>query len=225
MTPAAAQLAATVYGYGGASLLERQLDLLLAGRMVLWHGLRLVVKLLTRKAPYRYEGDLVGRIAFRELDYAGEPDGLPLDPAVAMRQTVQKTVPFEAEPYDLVAEMPKFSWPTVVISGGRDLFTPPAVAERIASLIPDAVLLRMPTMAHSMLDSRENAALQIATSVCRGGLDGLADRASTLDAVPARPAVRLLRTLILVAAAAESALPTALPGLPRRLRSANTTPA
>jgi proline iminopeptidase len=225
MTPAAAQLAATLYGYGGASLLERQLDLLLAGRMVLWHGLRLVVKLLMRKAPYRYEGDLVGRIAFRELDYAGEPDGLPLDPAVAMRQTVQKTVPFEAEPYDFVAEMPKFSWPTVVISGGRDLFTPPAVAERIASLIPDAVLLRMPTMAHSMLDSRENAALQIATSVCRGGLDGLADQASTLDAVPARPAVRLLRTLILVAAAAESALPTALPSLPRRLRSANATPA
>ena len=31
MTPAAGQLAATVYGYGGASLLDRQLDLLLGG--------------------------------------------------------------------------------------------------------------------------------------------------------------------------------------------------
>lgn len=90
MTPAAAPLAATVYGYGGAPLLERQLDLLLRGRMALWRGLRVLDKLLMRKAPYRFEDDLVGRIAFRELDYAGEPDGLPLDPAVAMRQRTRR---------------------------------------------------------------------------------------------------------------------------------------
>ena len=52
-------------------------------------------------------------------------------------------VPFEAEPYDLVAEMPKFAWPTVVVSGGRDLITPSAVAERIGSLIPGAMLIRL----------------------------------------------------------------------------------
>ena len=78
-----------------------------------------------RKAPYRNEIDLVGRIAFRELNYAGVPDGLPLDPAAAMREMTDIPAPFEAEPYDLVAEMPKFAWPTVVISGGRDLTTPP----------------------------------------------------------------------------------------------------
>ena len=72
--------------------------------------------------------------------------------------------------------MPKFDWPTVVISGGRDLVTPRAVAERIASLVPNAVLVKLPTLAHSALDFREPAALAIAGAVCRGELDGLADQ-------------------------------------------------
>lgn len=105
--------------------------------------------------------------------------------------------------------MPGFSWPAVVISGGRDLITPPAVAERIASLIPHAVLLRLPTMAHSALDSRENVVLEITASVGRGELAGLAGRAATLDALPGRRAVRLLATLIALAAALESGLPSA----------------
>jgi proline iminopeptidase len=112
-----------------------------------------------------------------------------------------------AEPYDLVAEMPKFSWPTVVVSGGRDLSTPPAVAERVASLLPDAVLLKLQTMGHSALDTREQAALVIASAVGRGELDGLADRAPTLDALPARLALRLLTSAIGVVAAVEGAPP------------------
>lgn len=217
MTPAAGQLAAAVYGYGGASLLDRQLDLLLGGRMVLWRGLDWLHKMLMRKAPYRYEIDLVKRIAFRELDYAAEPDGLPLDPAAAIREAATDTTAFEGEPYDLMSEMPKFSWPTVVVSGGRDLTTPPAVAERIASLLPESVLIRLPTMAHSALDTREHAALTIAAAVCRGEIDGLADLALELDALPGRPALRLLRKAIGVAAAAEAMLPVALPGLGRRV--------
>ncbi|MCV7081073.1 hypothetical protein H7H37_06990 [Mycolicibacterium insubricum] len=35
---------------------------------------------------------------------------------------------FEGEPYDLPAAMPAFDWPTAVLSGGRDLTTPPAIA-------------------------------------------------------------------------------------------------
>ena len=217
MTASAGQVAATVYGYGGASLLDRQLDLLLDGRIMLWRGLSRFTTMFNREAPYRYEIDLVSRIAFRELDYAAEPDGLPLDPAVAIRETLTETAAFEAEPYDLVAEMPKFGWPTVVISGGRDLVTPPAVAERVVSLLPNAVLLKLPTMAHSALDFREPAALAIAGAVWRGELDGLADQAAALDALPARPAVRLLWKAIDVAAAAEAVLPAAPLGLVRRL--------
>ncbi|MCV6977572.1 alpha/beta hydrolase [Mycobacterium bourgelatii] len=214
MTPAAGQLAATVYGYGGAELLERQLDLLLTGRKMLWRTLSRVGKIVTRKVPYSYEVDLVGRIAFRELDYGAEPDGLPLDPAVAYRETFDTTETFVAEPYDLVAEMPKFDWPTVVIAGGRDLVTPPAVAERIATLLPHPVLVNMPTMAHAALDFREPAALAIAKSVCDGEMDELAHRAPDLDAIQPPLALRLLWEAVDLAARAELATPR-LPQLPR----------
>jgi proline iminopeptidase len=208
MTPSAGQVAATVYGYGGATMLEHQLDLLLTGRRMLWRTLiRVTTMGVSRKAPYRYEADLVNRIAFRELDYAAEPDGLPLDPAVAVRETLDTVAAFEAEPYDLVAEMPRFTWPTVVISGGRDLVTPPAVAERVASLLPKATLLRLATMAHSALDFQEPAALAIAAAVCRGEFDGLAGQASALDALPARLPLRVLWKAIDVAATVEAAVP------------------
>lgn len=68
-------------------------------------------------------------------------------------------------------------------------------------------------MGHGALDTREQAALVIASAVGRGELDGLADRAPTLDALPARPALRLLTTALSVAAAVEAALPVWLPGL------------
>jgi proline iminopeptidase len=217
MTALAGQVAAAVYGYGGASRLDRQLNLLLDGRIMLWRALCRLSNVVGRTVPYRYETDLVSRIAFRELGYAPEPDGLPLDPAVAIRETLAETVAFEDEPYDLVAEMPKFRWPTVVVSGGRDLVTPPAVAERIASLLPNAVLLMLPSMAHSALDFREPAALAIAGAVWRGEIDRLAAQAPTLDALPARPALRLLWKAIDVAAAAEAVLPVVPPGLVRRV--------
>jgi proline iminopeptidase len=207
MTPSGAQVAAMFFGHGGTELLDRQLDLLLDGRTMLWQSMLRFGAILARKAPYRFETDLVSRIALRELDYAPAPDGLPLDPAVAIREMLPQTVPFEAEPYDLVAEMPKFGWPTVVISGGRDLVTPPAVAQRIASLVPDSVLLSLPTMAHGALDFREAAALAVAQAVCRGELDGLAERAAALDALPERTGMRLLWKTVRVAATAERALP------------------
>ena len=220
MTASATQVVATVYGYGGATLLDRQLDLLLDGRKLLWWALSRFSTL--SNLPYRYEEDLVSRIAFRELDYAAEPDGLPLDPAVAERENRTQKVTFEDEPYDLPAEMPNFGWPTAVISGGRDLITPLAVAQRVASLVPGAQLLKLPTMAHSALDFREAAALAVAGAVSRGEFDGLAARAPALDTLPPRPSVRLLWKAVEVAALAEGALP----GLPaprllrRRVRSA-----
>jgi pimeloyl-ACP methyl ester carboxylesterase len=213
MTPSAGEVATAIYAYGGASLLDRELDLLLGGRNLLWHVLSRFSAVVSRKVPYHYEIDLVSRIAFRELDYAAEPDGLPFDPAASIREIMSSTEAFEVEPYDLVAEMPKFTWPTVVVSGGRDLVTPRAVAERVAELIPQSMLLALPTMAHSALDFREPAALTIAEAVCHGEFGGLAERAAQLDALPARPAMRLLWKAVEVAAVAEGTLP-ALPVLP-----------
>ncbi|OMC19847.1 alpha/beta hydrolase [Mycobacterium sp. SP-6446] len=217
MTASATQIIATIYGHGGAGLLDRQLDLLLDGRKMLWWALSRFTTL--SNLPFRYEEDLVSRIAFRELDYAAQPDGLPLDPAVAEREIRTQKVSFDDEPYDLPAEMPNFGWPTVVVSGGRDLITPPAVAERVASLLPNSVLLKLPTMAHSALDFREPAALAIAGAAFRGDLDGLVAQAPALDEIPPRAAVRLLWKAIAAAAIAESAVP-AMPAMRRRLRSA-----
>ncbi len=106
--------------------------------------------------------------------------------------------------------MPKFSWPTVVISGGRDLVTPRAVAERVTSLVPGAVLLAVPTHGAQCLDFREPAALAVVVAVCRGEVDALAGQARTLDALPWRPALRVLWKAVQVAAVVEGALP-ALP--------------
>ena len=210
MTAAGGQVAAVLYGLGGATLLERQLDLLSSGRTRLWRAMNRIGKLTMRTVPYRNEPDLVGRIAFRELDYAPEPDGLPLDPSVALREIGFTPEPFEAEPYDLVVEMPRFDWPTVVVSGGRDVTTPPAVAEQIAALIPRAVLLRLPTMAHSVLNTRERAAQEIVAAVSRGDHARLARRAAELDALPASPPLRLATAALRWAGAAEAALPAAL---------------
>jgi proline iminopeptidase len=219
MTGSAGEVATTIYAHGGAPLLDRELDLLLSGRITLWRVLSRMSAVVSLNVAYRHEIDLVSRIAFRELDYAAELDGLPLDPAVAIREIMSETATFEAEPYDLVAEMPKFTWPTVVISGGRDLVTPRAVAERVASLVPNAVLLDLPTMAHSAVDFREPAALAVAGAVCRGEIDKLVGQGSALDALPARPAMRLLWKAVDLAAKAEGALP-AVPPRWRRLRSA-----
>ncbi len=211
MTPADAQLAATLYGIGGPEMLHRLFDLLLDGRRVLWAAMGHIGRQLgTRKVPYRNETDLVGSIGFRELNFHGVPDGLPLDPAVAVRELADGDPPaFEAEPFDLVAQMPSFGWPTVVVSGGRDLITPPAVADRVAGLIPDAALVRLPTAGHSILDTRERAALRIAAAVRDGRAGELPATGGILDRLPISPEVRLIGLAIATAARVEGVLPAA----------------
>ncbi|WP_165804670.1 alpha/beta fold hydrolase [Mycobacterium sp. TJFP1] len=211
-------LAIGLYELAGPEGLGRQLDLLLARRDWLWRVAESVTKLVTeRKTAYRHEPDLVERIAYRELNYGAVPDGGPLDPSVALRQMATGDVDFVAEPYDLTSEMPGFAWPTVVVSGGRDLTTPPEVARRIADLIPDAALLELPTAGHSILDTREHAALRICEAVQAGQSHDLPSRSTELDALPANLTVRLLVRAITVAARAESAVPGAIPRVVRQL--------
>lgn len=101
----ASQLAAAFYGFVGPAVLRRQLDLLLAGRRGAWSVLsRAAHFVFDRKSPYRHEPDLVGRIGYRELNYAGVPDGKPLDPAVAYRELAIHATDFEAEPFDLTRD-------------------------------------------------------------------------------------------------------------------------
>jgi len=213
-----AQVAGMVYEYGGSHLLDRQLELLLRGRTLLWQGLSRAMRLGLRKAPYRHEDDLVSRIAFRELNFAGEPDGLPLDPSVVIRDIHDPSVEFEKEPFDLIAEMPGFGWPTAVLSGGRDLTTPPAVAQQVADLIPGATLVTLPSAGHSVLDTRERAALEVIGALRIGLLDTLAERGTELDRLPVNPLVRAAIRVITAAAAVESTLPAAVPRILSRIR-------
>lgn len=218
LTPAATQLAADMYGLGGADLLGRQLDLLLKDHDWVWGAVGLGTRLLAeRKTPFHNEPDLVGRIGYRELNYGAVPDGKPLDPAVALREMATGEVDFVEEPFDLIAEMPTFTWPTVVISGGRDLTTPRAVACRIAELIPDSVLLEMPTSGHSVVDTKERSALDVVRAVYAGAIAELPSRSAELDAVPSLLSVRLLKRAITAAAVAESVVPSAVPRVVRNV--------
>jgi len=207
LTPWSVQLAAGLYGLVGPEALQQQLDLLAAGRELLWnaigHGTRM---LFERKTPYRHEPDLVEHIGYQELNYGPAPDGLPLDPAVAYRESATGAVDFVAEPYDLVAQMPTFDWPTVVVSGGRDLTTPSAVAHHVAALIPGAQLVELATAGHSILDMRERSALQIVEAVYRGRIGELPSRAEELDHNIGLP-IQLLVRAITTAGAIESLLP------------------
>jgi pimeloyl-ACP methyl ester carboxylesterase len=201
------QVAGALYGYGGAALLARQIDLLLNGRTLVWSALKLVRRLTHHTAPFHNEEDLVSRIAFRELNFADVPDGLPLDPSTSLAKANTDHVDFEGEPFDLTAELPRFGWPTVVLSGGRDLVTPPALARRVAGLIPGAVLVELPNAGHSVLDTRERAALAVIAAVRAGTAQALPGRAAELDAMPTNALVRLAISALSTATVAESALP------------------
>lgn len=212
--PTAVLRATGLYELAGPDILRRQLELLVAGHDWLWAAVGLGTRLMVeRETAFHHEPDLVERIAYRELNYGAEPDGGPLDPAVALREVALGDPEFVSEPYDLIAAMPGFGWPTAVLSGGRDLTTPPAVARRIAGLIPDATLVELPTAGHSMLDTRERAALQVCRAVSTGQTGKLAARAAELDALPANRSIRLLVRGVELAAKAEGIVPDGVPRL------------
>lgn len=218
LTPASAQLAVGMYGLVGPDVLRRQLDLLLTGRDLLWAAIGRGSRMfLENKTPYHHEPDLVERIGYRELNYGAVPDGRPLDPAVSFREIATGEVEFDTEPFDLISEMPKFDWATVVVSGRRDLITPPAVARRIAALIPNSVLVELPTVGHSLIDTKERAALEVVKAVNAGRIDELPGRAAQLGAAPPVLSVRLLSWAMDVGAVAESAVPAVVPRLVRRV--------
>ena len=206
--PADLTIAAGIYGIGGADLLGHHLDLLLDGRRLLWSAMRLVtVSVAHRKVLFHNESDLVAPIGFRELNFAGIPDGLPLDTTLTWRGVPAAAIGFEAEPFDLVAEMPGFGWPTVMVSGGRDLVTPATVALRIAELVPTSTMVSLPTAAHSILDSQDEAALRILAAVAGGRAESLPAQADALDRLPAGASIRLARSALAAAARLAAALP------------------
>lgn len=121
----------------------------------------------THPVPCWMEFDLVGTIAFREMQYAPPPDGGPLDPALTYAPLAAGYPPYIGHPVDLVAALPGFGWPVVVLSGCWDLRTPPATARRIVELAPQGQLVEL-TMGHSALESHPSAALAALQHVAGG---------------------------------------------------------
>ncbi|MFW6186384.1 MAG: alpha/beta fold hydrolase [Actinomycetota bacterium] len=175
-----------LYEFTSDHLLERYLDQLVVGRA---RGTgRLLATLGSRElledTPLIMELSLVGRIAFRELDFAPPPDGTVFDPALDMASVADRFPAFEGEPFDLPAALPRFHWPVAVLSGDRDLRTPRPVAERTADLLPDAVLVPVRGMGHSALDTRPALLRAVLTGVRDGRHHELPARAAELGRLP-----------------------------------------
>lgn len=174
-----------IYEFAGPSVWERLARALERGR-----GRRAyarIEQLTTRETeaptPYLMEFDLVGRIAYRELDYAPAPDGRPFDPNVVLSDVAKGFPAFEREPYDLPEALRRCEVPVVVVSGEHDLRTPRVVAQRAVDLAPQGVLVPLAGMGHSAFDFHPLAAIAVATATAAGHsqrLPALADRIAAL---------------------------------------------
>lgn len=175
-----------LYEFTSDRLLERYLDHLVVGRAPGTRDLleNLGSKELLEDTPFAMEISLVGRIAFRELNFGPTPDGMIFDPALDMAAAAGRFPVFEGEPFDLPAALPRFDWPVAVLSGDRDLRTPRPVATRTVELLPDAVLVPAPGTGHSALDTHPALLRAVAATVRDARHRELPARAAELARLP-----------------------------------------
>lgn len=193
-----AHVAQILFEFCGPTMLERLLRARRAGCLTaLWEGLTRLGSGEAEAEGIRHimEPDLVHEIAYRELGYGIAPDGLPLD-AQGMLVDGARGVAYGGEPLDLAAELSRREGPTVVLSGDRDLRTPPPVAQRIVDLAPDGVLVPLAATGHSALDTHQEALLAVIDAVVDGEHAELPQRAREISALPRRGATRLLGTAL-----------------------------
>ncbi|WP_407445459.1 alpha/beta fold hydrolase [Rhodococcus sp. (in: high G+C Gram-positive bacteria)] len=172
-----------------------------------------------RGAPFYYEPDLVSRIAFRELGYGLPPDGELLDPQAMFVALAARHPHFVAEPFDFPSQISSFSWPTAVISGGRDLRTPRPIAEKIVDLVPNAVLVPITDMGHSALDSHQLAAVYVTKMMADNKSGSLVGMERYIAGLPHRGAANLMRRAITGAVLLGRSTAAVASRLPSRARS------
>lgn len=179
--PSAGFVFQLLHEFGGPPAVARYLSLLEQGRgrnFSAW-ATRIGKTELSRVVPFHMEFDLVGEIAFRELNYGGTsdtgrgpaPDTDPLDLSGQFDAFSGSFSAFEAPGVDFADALPSFRWPTVVISGERDIRTPRSVSERIVTRAPGAVLLPVRDHGHSALDMQQSLALRVMRAVATGLAD------------------------------------------------------
>lgn len=140
-----------------------------------------------------YEFDIAGAIGFRELNYGATPDGLPLDPALTYAPLAHRFPPFVGAPVELRTDT--FAWPLVLLVGDRDIRTPPAIAHRVATQAPNAIVVEIHN-GHSALDTHPIAFLNACRELVAGRHERLPTIADRLNRLPLRGmAARLPRLL------------------------------
>lgn len=191
----------TTFEHAGPVTLERLLRARSRGRLGwLWNGIaRLSVELERVRIAFYTEPEAVAGIAYRQLGFGLPPDGHPLDPQLVFAAVAAGQPRYAGEPFDLTVEVPAYSWPTVVVSGDRDLRTPPPVAERIAEFAPRGVLVRLTETGHSALDTHGQALVAVIAATLAGEADRLPLRADQISGSPRRGAAELLRKALSIA--------------------------
>lgn len=195
-----------VHEFAGPRVAEQLVGLRARGRRRSWDVLaRRFSRTATSLRPVTCvnEFDLAGAIGFRELRYAPAPDGLPLDPALTYAELAPHFPAFSGAAFDLPAAMPAFDWPTVLLSGQRDLRTPPALAATVHELIPGSVLVSFDN-GHSALETRPDAVLHCLTRLRDGRWQELPADSARLDALPAAGFLTAFRAALHAGIRAES---------------------
>lgn len=147
------------------------------------------------RIPGIYEFDLVGELAFRELGYGGNPDGLPFDPVLTYAPLAGRFTPFAGEPFDLREAAAAFDWPLVLLAGTRDLRTPREIAERVRDAAPRAVLVEIDN-GHSALDTHPLALLNAVRWLAAGRHGDLPSIEAQLNRLPRRGLVARIPELL-----------------------------
>lgn len=214
---------AAVHEYGGPEAVADLVDLLVQDRgRLTWQSIREVISHhLIGATPYLQENDLVSRIARTQLGIGAEPDGIDLDPVGLLSQRSEGAPPFAGEPYDLRALAGQIAAPTIILSGQRDMISPPEIAADLASRIPGAVLLSLPRTGHSVLDAYPLIAIIAAWWSAAGCADLLVERTEELVHLPRVSVNRAVSEGLHLALAAERLSPWKLRWETARARRAD----
>lgn len=188
-----------VYEFAGPRALTRLLQARLRGRgRWLWNSLASLGtgEVEGEGVPFYLEPDAVAGILFGELGAGLPPDGLPLDPQLAFTDVATGRPAFVGPPVDLPTEATGYPWPTLVMSGDRDLRTPRPVAERLVELVPEGWLVPLRGHGHSALDTHQRALVAALVSLLDHGPGVTASRAGEFSSLRRRGASAMLGPVI-----------------------------